>query len=50
MVHLVKYASQVVCGAYEAFAAQPKSTPLKNENIALLLLGALRGRLEIKDR
>ena len=34
MVHLVKYASQLVCGAYEAFAVHPKRTPLKNGNIA----------------
>ena len=34
VVHLVKYALQVVCGAYEAFTANLKRTSLKNRNIA----------------
>ena len=43
MVHLVKYASKVVCGAYEAFTAHPKRTPLKNRNIAYYALRSFQG-------
>ena len=50
MVHLIKYASQVFCGVYEASTARLKRAPLKNGNIAKMLLVALRGGLEIKNR
>ena len=49
MVHLIKYASQVFCGVYEASTARLKRAPLKNGNIAKMLLVALRGGLEIQE-
>ena len=43
MVHLVKYALQVVCGAYEAFTAHPKRTPLKKRKYCLNALRSSQG-------